>query len=100
MIIWSQMICSSVLKKVVVVMMQSLLLNQLLTILPIEVVVFMLQLSLDLSKAFDTVNHCKLFSSLIKAGLPVSVVNVICNWYGKMYLSTMEWLHLCCFFML
>jgi len=43
--------------------------------------------ALDLSKAFDSVNHFKLFSALLKAGLPVGVVTIICNWYGKLLVS-------------
>jgi hypothetical protein len=41
--------------------------------------------ALDLSKAFDTVNHYKLFSTLLKAGIPRSVINIICDWYGKLF---------------
>ena len=43
--------------------------------------------ALDLSKAFDSVNHFKLFSALLKAGLPVGIVNIVCNWYGKLFVS-------------
>ena len=40
--------------------------------------------SLDASKAFDRINHYKLFSTLIKRGFPMSFTNMICNWYGKL----------------
>src|SRR5271165_6537802 len=40
--------------------------------------------SLDASKAFDRVNHFKLFSTLILKGLPWCFVNVIVNWYSKL----------------
>jgi len=32
---------------------------------------------LDLKKAFDRVNHFKLFSSLIESGVPIPVINVV-----------------------
>lgn len=40
--------------------------------------------SLDASKAFDRVNHFKLYSCLIKKGLPASFINTIVNWYSKL----------------
>ena len=40
---------------------------------------------LDLSKAFDMVNHFKLFNSLLHAAVPIAVVEVLCNWYAKMF---------------
>jgi hypothetical protein len=40
--------------------------------------------SLDASKAFDRVNHYKLFTTLIKAGLPKYFVDIIINWYLKL----------------
>jgi hypothetical protein len=46
--------------------------------------------ALDLSKAFDRVNHFKLFSSLLNAGLPVGIISVICNWYSKMF-AAVRW---------
>jgi hypothetical protein len=46
--------------------------------------------ALDLSKAFDSVNHFKLFSSLLNAGLPVGIISVICNWYSKMF-AAVRW---------
>jgi len=41
--------------------------------------------SLDASKAFDRVNHFKLFAILIKAGLPSNFVSIIVNWYSKLF---------------
>ena len=38
--------------------------------------------SLDLSKAFDRVDHFKLYNSMLSTGIQVYVVNVICNWYN------------------
>ena len=35
--------------------------------------------ALDISKAFDTVNHFKLYSTLIKSGVPVWIIDVIIN---------------------
>jgi len=40
--------------------------------------------SLDISKAFDTVNHCKLFSALSKTGIPKWVLSILHNWYNKL----------------
>jgi hypothetical protein len=40
--------------------------------------------SLDASKAFDRVNHFKLFSAMLKRGLPTSVVDLMANWYLKL----------------
>ena len=40
--------------------------------------------SLDISKAFDRVNHFKLYKSLLTAGVPVIIVDVLCNWYSKL----------------
>jgi len=36
--------------------------------------------SLDISKAFDSVNHFKLYSSLLRVGIPVMVIDVLCGW--------------------
>src|ERR1700690_652683 len=41
--------------------------------------------SLDASKAFDRVNHFQLFVILMKMGLPPSFVNIIVNWYSKLF---------------
>jgi hypothetical protein len=40
--------------------------------------------SLDATKAFDRVNHYKLFSTLHYKGLPVYIINVIVDWYHKL----------------
>ena len=39
--------------------------------------------SLDASKAFDRVNHIKLFKRLIDRGLPSHVIKILINWYGE-----------------
>ena len=39
--------------------------------------------SLDISKAFDRVSHPKLFASLYEAGIPIYIVAVLSDWYGK-----------------
>jgi len=41
--------------------------------------------SLDIKKAFDTVNHFRLFSSLIKSNVPKWVVLILANWYSKLF---------------
>jgi len=41
--------------------------------------------SLDICKAFDRVNHYKMYMSLLEVGFPVIIVDVLCNWYGKLY---------------
>ena len=40
--------------------------------------------ALDFKKAFDTVNHFKLFSSLIKANLPKWIISILLDWYSKL----------------
>ena len=40
---------------------------------------------LDVSKAFDRVNHFKLLNSLLDAGMPIAVVEVLCKWYTRMF---------------
>jgi len=40
--------------------------------------------SLDIRKAFDRVNHYKLYKSLLHYGVPVIVVDILCNWYSKL----------------
>ena len=39
--------------------------------------------ALDVRKAFDHVNHVKLFNLLLDNNVPPRVVRVICDWYGK-----------------
>ena len=41
--------------------------------------------ALDASKAFDRVDHSKLFDKLIKRGTPYCFVGVLRDWYGKLY---------------
>jgi len=43
--------------------------------------------SLDITKAFDSLHHDKLFKCLYKIGLPEPLVEVLCNWYGKLFVS-------------
>ena len=40
--------------------------------------------SLDIRKAFDRVNYYKLYKSLLDYGVPVIVVDILCNWYSKL----------------
>ena len=40
--------------------------------------------SLDASKAYDRVNHFKLYTTLIKRSIPMFIVNLIVNWYSKL----------------
>ena len=39
--------------------------------------------ALDVMKAFDRVNHSKLFTKLCDTGLPVCIIRLIMNWYSK-----------------
>ena len=41
--------------------------------------------SLDVSKAFDRVDHCKLFNALHDAEVSIAVVELLCNWYAIMF---------------
>ena len=41
---------------------------------------FVFAAPLDISKAFDGVNHLKLFISLLDAALPCVMVNILCDW--------------------
>ena len=41
--------------------------------------------SLDVRKAFDRVDHFKIFNYLLDAGVPVAV-EVLCNWYAKTFI--------------
>jgi len=40
--------------------------------------------ALDIRKAFDAVNHLKMFSVLISKGIPLVVIDVLRNWYSKL----------------
>ena len=40
--------------------------------------------SLVASKAFDHVNHFKLYTSLMKKNVPTAFLDVVINWYCKM----------------
>jgi len=40
--------------------------------------------ALDVSKAYDRIQHYKLFSSLLRAGLPKNIVCLLADWYGKL----------------
>jgi len=40
--------------------------------------------SRDIRKAFDRVDHYKLYKSLLEAGVAVIIVDVLCNWYSKL----------------
>lgn len=39
---------------------------------------------LDIKKAFDRVNHFKMFTSLIKSGAPKWLILILVNWYSKL----------------
>ena len=41
--------------------------------------------ALDIKKAFDRINHFKLFSSLIQVGVPLWVIRILCDWYSKLF---------------
>ena len=40
--------------------------------------------SVDASKAFDRVNHFRLYTSLMKRNVPIAFLNIVINWYSKM----------------
>ena len=44
----------------------------------------------DLKKSYDMSNHFKLFSSLIDSGVPIPVINVVSNWYSKLF-AAIRW---------
>ena len=39
--------------------------------------------ALDISKAFDKVNHYVLFNKLLDRDVPICLIHVLMNWYGK-----------------
>ena len=43
--------------------------------------------TLDISRAFDTVNHYKLYSTLIRSGLPRWVIAILINLYSKLHVA-------------
>ena len=40
--------------------------------------------SLDTSKAFDRVNHFRLYTSLMNRNVPAAFLNILINWYSNM----------------
>ena len=46
--------------------------------------------ALEISKVFDSVNHFKLFYSLLSARIPASFMSIICNCYSKHLLLPVE----------
>jgi exonuclease III len=43
--------------------------------------------ALDISKAFDTVNHRQLMTKLSQVGIPNWITNLISNWYSKLHVA-------------
>ena len=43
--------------------------------------------ALDMSKAFDKVDHCALFLKLIQRGLPRCFIILLMDWYSKVYVG-------------
>jgi len=41
--------------------------------------------ALDAKKAFDRVNHVKLFIKLCHYGLPLPIIRLTVDWYSKLY---------------
>jgi hypothetical protein len=41
--------------------------------------------ALDVSKAYDCVQHFKLFTALLRVGMPRNVVRLLVDWYSKLY---------------
>jgi len=66
--------------------MQCSYVGLLLIILHIEAVMCMQHLY-DIKKAFDMVNHYKMFVSLMKSGIPLCIVAILKDWYSKLFVS-------------
>ena len=43
--------------------------------------------ALDISKAFDSVAHDKLFRALSSRGVPDAIIEILRNWYGKLVVN-------------
>jgi len=41
--------------------------------------------SLDITKTLDHVHHYKVFKSLLSIGVPLIIIDVLCDWYSKMF---------------
>ena len=46
--------------------------------------------ALDISKAFDKINHYNLFLQLMKRQIPVDIVKLLYNWYSKLN-TVLKW---------
>jgi len=46
--------------------------------------------TLDVKKAFDSANRFKMLSTPLDAGIPLPVVDVMCNWYSKLF-AAVRW---------
>ena len=46
--------------------------------------------ALDVSKAFDKMNHCGVFVKLMKRGLPVNLLSVLEDWFSKCF-TCVKW---------
>jgi Reverse transcriptase (RNA-dependent DNA polymerase) len=47
--------------------------------------------ALDVSKAFDKMNHCGVFIKLMKHGLPVNILSVLEDWFSKCFIC-IKWI--------
>jgi len=48
------------------------------------------QCALDMSKAFDVVNHFALFMKCMNCNVPIALLNILVNWYG-MCTAVVRW---------